>query len=65
MSISIHDLVIRKISIVSVATGERDLEIVYRALNGIVFAGALSDWDRVLIKVNFVTTKAISPMTHN
>ncbi len=57
MSISISDLVIRKMSIVSVATGDRDLETVYRALNGIDFAGALSDWDRVLIKVNFVTTK--------
>jgi len=44
-------------SIVSVATGERELETVYRALDGIDFKGALSDWDRVLIKVNFVTTK--------
>lgn len=44
-------------SVVSVATGERELETVYRALNGIDFNGALSEWDRVLIKVNFVTTK--------
>jgi len=44
-------------SIVSVATGERELDTVYRALNGIDFEGALSEWDRVLIKVNFVTTK--------
>lgn len=44
-------------SIVSVSTGERNLETVYRALNGIDFEGALSEWDRVLIKVNFVTTK--------
>ncbi|MCK4568630.1 MAG: DUF362 domain-containing protein [Candidatus Thorarchaeota archaeon] len=57
MSFSISDLVIEKMSIVSVAIGERELETVYRALNGIEFEGALSDWDRVLIKVNFVTTK--------
>ncbi len=44
-------------STVSVATGERNLETVYRALSGINFEGALSDWDRVLIKVNFVTAK--------
>ena len=44
-------------SIVSVATGERELETVYRALNGIDFEGALSEWDRVLIKVNFVVNK--------
>lgn len=44
-------------SIVSVAIGERELETVYRALNGIDFARTLSDWDRVLIKVNFVTAK--------
>jgi len=44
-------------SIVSVATGERELETVYRALNGIDFQGALSEWERVLIKVNFVTDK--------
>lgn len=44
-------------SIVSVSTGERNLETVYRALNGINYEGALSEWDRVLIKVNFVTTK--------
>ena len=44
-------------SIVSVATGERELETVYRALNGIDFSGALAEWDRVLIKVNFVTPK--------
>ena len=44
-------------STVSVATGERSFETVYRAINGIDFAGALARWDRVLIKVNFVTTK--------
>jgi uncharacterized protein (DUF362 family) len=42
---------------VSVATGPRTLDTVYRSLDGIDFAGALSDWDMVLIKVNFVTTK--------
>ena len=49
--------VYHEMSIVSVATGERELETVYRALNGIDFAGALADWERVLIKVNFVTPK--------
>ena len=44
-------------SVVSVATGERELETVYRALSGIDFEGALSGWDRVLIKVNFVVPK--------
>ncbi len=44
-------------SVVSIASGERELDTVYRALNGIDFEEALSDWDRVLIKVNFVTTK--------
>ncbi len=44
-------------STVSVATGERNLNTVYRAIDGIDFADALSGWDRVLIKVNFVTAK--------
>jgi uncharacterized protein (DUF362 family) len=44
-------------STVSVAIGERRLETVYRALDCIDFTGALSKWDRVLIKVNFVTSK--------
>ena len=44
-------------SVVSVATGERELETVYRALNGIDFEGALTDWDRILIKVNLLTPK--------
>jgi uncharacterized protein (DUF362 family) len=44
-------------SIVSVATGERELDTVYRALNEIDFKGVLSDCDRALIKVNFVTAK--------
>ena len=44
-------------SIVSVATGERKLETVYRALKGIDYTGALSDWERVLIKVNFISGK--------
>jgi len=42
---------------VSLATGPRTLDTVYRSLEAIEFAGALSEWDRVLIKVNFVTTK--------
>jgi uncharacterized protein (DUF362 family) len=45
------------LSTVSVAIGERSLETVYRALDGIDFSGALSNWDRVLIKVNFITSK--------
>ena len=44
-------------SIVSVATGERKLETVYRSLKGIDYSGALSEWDRVLIKVNFISGK--------
>ena len=44
-------------STVSVATGKRSLKTVYRAIDGIDFAGALANWDRILIKVNFVTTK--------
>ncbi len=44
-------------STVSVATGERELDTVYRALNEIDFKGVLSDCDRALIKVNFVTAK--------
>lgn len=37
--------------------GERSLETVYRALDLIPFEEALSGWERVLIKVNFITTK--------
>ena len=42
---------------VVVVKGERSLETVYRAIDLIPFSDALSDWDRVLIKVNFITTK--------
>jgi len=42
---------------VVVVKGERSLETVYRAIDLIQFSDALSDWDRVLIKVNFITTK--------
>ena len=37
--------------------GERGHEPVYKALKLIDFKAALSDWQRVLIKVNFITTK--------
>ncbi len=47
---------IEKMSKALVVTGERNLETVYRALDGIDFEGALSDWNRVRIKVNFVIT---------
>ena len=42
---------------VAVVKGERSLETVYRALDLIPFEEALSKWKRVLIKVNFITTK--------
>lgn len=42
---------------VSVATGSRTLDTVYRSLDRIEFTETLSEWDKVLIKVNFVTTK--------
>ena len=38
--------------------GERSLETVYRALSLVPCREALSQWDRVLIKVNFITTKS-------
>jgi uncharacterized protein (DUF362 family) len=42
---------------VAVVKGERSLETVYRALDLVPFEDALSRWNRVLIKVNFITTK--------
>jgi uncharacterized protein (DUF362 family) len=42
---------------VAVVKGERSLEIVYKALDLIPYREAFNDWDRVLIKVNFITTK--------
>ncbi len=42
---------------VAVVTGERNLETVYRALDLIPYKEALQLWDRILIKVNFVTAK--------
>jgi len=44
-------------SSVSLVKGERGLESVYRALDLIPYKDAFNDWDRVLIKVNFITTK--------
>jgi uncharacterized protein (DUF362 family) len=42
---------------VALIKGERSLETVYSALDAIPYVEALADWDRVLIKVNFITTK--------
>ncbi|MCB2172102.1 DUF362 domain-containing protein [archaeon] len=42
---------------VALIKGERSLETVYKALDNIPYAEALADWERVLIKVNFITTK--------
>ena len=42
---------------VALIKGERSLETVYSALDTIPYAEALADWNRVLIKVNFITTK--------
>ncbi len=42
---------------VAVVKGERSLETVYRALDLIPFDDAFKEWQRVLIKVNFITTK--------
>ena len=42
---------------VAVVKGARGLEPVYRALDLINYRSALKGWDRVLVKVNFITTK--------
>jgi uncharacterized protein (DUF362 family) len=42
---------------VAVVKGERGLEPVYRALDLVDYRSALKDRDKVLIKVNFITTK--------
>lgn len=42
---------------VAVVKGERSLDTVYKALDLIPYREAFNDWDRVLIKVNFITTK--------
>jgi len=42
---------------VALIKGERSLETVYKALDNIPYTEALADWERVLIKVNFITTK--------
>jgi len=44
-------------SSVALVKDERSLESVYRALDLIPYRDAFNDWDRVLIKVNFITTK--------
>ena len=42
---------------VAIANGERSLETVNKAIDLIPIQDALKDWERVLIKVNFITTK--------
>jgi uncharacterized protein (DUF362 family) len=42
---------------VAVVKGERSFAPVYRALDIIDYKSTLKNWDRVLIKVNFITTK--------
>lgn len=42
---------------VAVVKGERSLETVYRALDLVPYREALEPWSRVLVKVNFITTK--------
>jgi uncharacterized protein (DUF362 family) len=42
---------------VAVVKGERGFAPVYRALDIIDYKSTLKNWDRVLIKVNFITTK--------
>ena len=42
---------------VAVVKGSRGVEPVYRALDLIDYRNALKGWERVLIKVNFITTK--------
>ena len=42
---------------VAVITGERSLGTVYKALDSIPMKEALSQWDRVLIKVNLISSK--------
>jgi uncharacterized protein (DUF362 family) len=46
------------LSKVAVVKGERGLDTVYRALNLVPYREALEPWDRVLIKVNFITTRS-------
>ncbi|MHA2064518.1 MAG: DUF362 domain-containing protein [Candidatus Thorarchaeota archaeon] len=42
---------------VAVIKGERSLDTVYKAMDLIPYKETLQQWDRVLIKVNFVTSK--------
>ena len=46
-----------KSSIVALVKGERGHEPVFKALDLIDYKSALSGWDKVLIKVNFITDK--------
>lgn len=42
---------------VAVIKGERSLDTVYKALDLLSFEKALESWEKVLVKVNFITTK--------
>jgi len=42
---------------VAIVRGERSHEPVFKALDMVDFKNALSKWDKVLVKVNFITTK--------
>jgi uncharacterized protein (DUF362 family) len=50
-------MILSPMSRVAVVKGERSLKTVDRAIDLIPFENALSDWERVLIKINFITTK--------
>jgi uncharacterized protein (DUF362 family) len=42
---------------VAIVKGSRNIETVFRALNLVDFDEALRSWNKVLVKVNFITTK--------
>jgi uncharacterized protein (DUF362 family) len=42
---------------VAVVKGDRELEPVYDTLDLIQYEEAFEDWNRVLVKVNFITIK--------
>jgi len=45
------------LSKVAVVKGERSLDTVYRAMDLVPYREALEPWSRVIVKVNFITTK--------
>ena len=52
-----HHSINSVMSLVALMKGKRSLETVYKTLDLFPYGKALSNWDRVLIKVNFITTK--------